>query len=78
MADNIMKHGLVPKHVKLSDSEKEKFLKTNNLTIKELPKINESDAAIVSLTPKSGDIIKILRTSKTSGSTTYYRVVING
>ena len=78
MADNVMKHGLVPKHVKLSDSEKEKFLKANDLTIKELPKIRESDPAITSLTPKNGDIIKIFRDSKTSGSITYYRVVING
>ena len=78
MADNVMKHGLVPKHAKLSDSEKEKYLNSTNLTIKELPKIWESDPAITSLGAKAGDIIKILRTSKTCGSTTYYRVVIHG
>ncbi|HLD00311.1 MAG TPA: DNA-directed RNA polymerase subunit H [Candidatus Nanoarchaeia archaeon] len=69
-------HLLVPKHIKLSDSEKEHFLKSKGIQVASLPKILTTDQAIVSLGAKVGDVIKIERASKTAGLSLYYRYVI--
>lgn len=66
---------MVPKHVKLSESETKKLLEKYNLTTKELPKILKADPAIAELDAKPGDIIKIIRKSKVAGEIAYYRGV---
>ena len=73
----IDKHFLIPKHSKLSEREKQKLLETYNISLKELPKIPKTDAAIVSLNVKPGDIIKIIRKSPTAKEAVFYRVVVN-
>ncbi|MEK6937845.1 MAG: DNA-directed RNA polymerase subunit H [Nanoarchaeota archaeon] len=78
MAFDVNKHFLIPKHTKLSDSEKNKLLEKYNISFMALPKIMDDDPAIAKLDAKIGDIIKIERKSKTSGVTTYYRLVIEG
>ncbi|MBT6774671.1 DNA-directed RNA polymerase subunit H [Candidatus Woesearchaeota archaeon] len=78
MTLDINKHHLIPKHSKLSDAEKGKFLDSYKIDIKSLPKILIEDPAIVNLKPTAGDVIKIERESKTAGITIYYRAVING
>ena len=78
MTFDITKHRLVPKHVKLSDSEKKKLFGDYHIDIKGLPRILKEDSAIAKLNAKPGDIIKIERASKTAGTTFYYRVVIEG
>lgn len=75
---NINKHYLVPKHVKISESEKKQLLEKYNINPKSLPKILKEDPGIIALHLKSGEIVKIVRKSKTAGETVYYRVVING
>ena len=75
---NVINHNLVPKHSKVSDTEKEKLYETFNISSKKLPKIMAEDPALTKLSVKAGDIIKIERSSKTAGVTTYYRVVIDG
>jgi DNA-directed RNA polymerase subunit H len=71
----VNKHFLVPKHTKLSDSEKHKLLEKINVNLLSLPKILSDDPAIAKLDAKAGDVIKIERKSKTAGVTTYYRMV---
>ena len=71
------KHILIPKHVKLTEKEKQKVLENYNISVNELPKINKTDAAISSLNVKPGDVIKILRKSPTAGEASFYRVVVN-
>jgi DNA-directed RNA polymerase subunit H len=75
---DIKEHKLIPDHKLLSDKEKEKVLENFNITGKELPKILNDDTSIMNLSAKSGDIIKVTRESKSAGTATYYRVVING
>ncbi len=70
------KHNLVPQHTILTNDQKEKLLADLHVTIKELPKIPLSDSAIQNLNPKSNDIIKISRNSRSAGTSNYYRVVI--
>lgn len=73
-----IKHVLVPEHIKVSEKEKEEILKKYNITIKELPKIEKDDPAIVHMNANSGDVIKIIRKSQTAGESIYYRVVAHG
>ena len=78
MIFDISKHLLVPKHSKLSDSEKKNLFEKYSIGVKELPKINSTDPAIEKLGAKVGDVIKIDRESVTAGTTSYFRVVIEG
>ncbi len=78
MAFDVIKHRLVPKHTKLSDSEVKKLCENYHIEVKGLPRILKDDAGINKLNVKSGDVVKIERVSRTAGVTTYYRVVIDG
>jgi DNA-directed RNA polymerase subunit H len=75
---SIKKHVLLPEHKKLSEADKKKLLEEYHITIKELPKINRSDAAIAEMDVKEGDVIKVTRKSQTAGVALFYRVVISG
>ena len=75
---DISNHVLVPKHVKVSQKEKERILKKFNITVEALPKISINDAAIAGLDAKDGDVIKVTRNSPTSGQIEFYRWVTDG
>ncbi len=75
---NILKHTLVPEHIKLSEEEAKKVLEEFNVSRDYLPKILISDPAIQHLNPEYGDIIKIIRKSPTMKEAIFYRVVVNG
>jgi len=75
---DITKHNLVPKHIKLSEEEKQEVLKKHNLSLNQLPMILLSDAAIQNLKPEVGDVIKIMRPSPTVIESAFYRVVVYG
>lgn len=68
-------HSRVPKHEKLSDTEKEELFERLQVTTKGMPRISPADPAIKHLEPKIGDVIKITRNSYTAGTAVYYRVV---
>lgn len=74
---DIKGHSLVPKHEKLSDTEKQELLTRLQVTIKGMPRISPADPVIKHLEPKLGDIIKITRNSYTAGIAVYYRVVVH-
>ena len=74
---DLTKHVLIPKHVKLTDKEKAELLKRYKITTYNLPKIMNADAAIINLSPKADDVIKIVRASPTAGESVFYRVVVN-
>ncbi|MBI2572367.1 DNA-directed RNA polymerase subunit H [Candidatus Woesearchaeota archaeon] len=78
MEIDVSNHGLVPKHTKLSDAEKEKLLSSHSLSVRDLPKILITDPAVLTLNLKAGDVVKIERSSMTAGTSIYYRVVVNG
>jgi DNA-directed RNA polymerase subunit H len=71
------KHALIPKHVTLSQAQKEKLLEKYKISVKELPRILKTDPAIVSLDAKPGDVIKVIRDSPTAGESVFYRVVVD-
>ena len=71
------KHSLIPKHVKMSDAQREKLLEKYSISLKELPRILKTDPAILSLDAKPGDVIKITRNGPTAGESVFYRVVVD-
>ena len=71
------KHILIPKHSKISDTQKEKLLEKYNISVKELPRMLKTDSAITSLGAKPGDVIKIIRKSPTASEAIFYRVVVD-
>ncbi len=75
---DIAKHELVPKHTLLNEKEKEELLNRYKITLRQLPRILDTDQQIKILNGKIGDVVKIVRKSQTAGETTYYRVVIKG
>ncbi len=69
-------HVYVPKHEIMTKKEAEQVLHEYNCNATELPLIFVSDPAIVGLGVKPGDMIKITRKSGTSGTSLYYRYVV--
>ena len=69
-------HEIVPEHSKLSDKESKDLFNQFNVTIREMPKILVSDPAIVNLNVKEGDVVKIVRNSRTAGESIFYRGVV--
>jgi DNA-directed RNA polymerase subunit H (RpoH/RPB5) len=74
---DITKHMFVPEHIKLSPAEKDEILNNYGISFKHLPRISISDPAIANLSVKKGDVIKIVRKSKTAGEIIFYRGVEN-
>ena len=66
----------MPEHSKLNDKDKKKLLEKYNITLQNLPKILNTDAALQTLKVKPGDVIKIIRKSSTAGTSIFYRCVI--
>lgn len=67
----------MPEHTKLTDKEKEDLFSRYNISIRELPKIFGKDPAIAHLDAKENDVIRIVRKGSGSGSSVFYRGVIN-
>ncbi len=74
---DIRKHGLVPKHVKISDKEKKSVLQQYNISVFDLPLIRKDDSALSAIDAKAGDVIKVVRKSPTAGESIFYRCVVN-
>lgn len=74
---NILKHELVPKHTLLKEEEVGEVMKKYNITDKiQFPDISRFDPVARAICLRPGDVCKIIRSSKTSITTDYYRVCI--
>jgi len=73
---NILDHELVPEHVVLSKEEAEEVLKKFNIKPEQLPKILTTDPVVKAIGAKKGDIIKVIRKSKTALKSVVYRLVV--
>lgn len=78
--DNLMidlvSHDIIPRHILLSDDEKEKVLSEYNITKKNLPQMLSSDPIARYYNMKVGDVVKIIRPSITGGHAVAYRIII--
>lgn len=75
-AIDVLRHELVPKHVILPKKETQDLLKKYQISVIDLPQMFEKDPVAIAIGAKEGDIVKIIRDSKTTvKSVNYYRYV---
>ena len=65
---NILNHELVPEHTILNKEEEKEILEKFNIRPENLPKIMISDPVVKAIGAKEGDVLKIVRKSKTAGT----------
>jgi DNA-directed RNA polymerase subunit H (RpoH/RPB5) len=75
---NLIDHILIPKHIKLNDTEKELLKDSYNLKEKNIKRMFIDDPVSRYYNYKIGDIIRIERPSINSGIAIDYRIVIDG
>ena len=73
---DITQHELVPVHIVLSRSEKERFLKYYSVTEAQLPRMTLTDPITRFYGLKPGQIVKIVRNSNAAGWYVTYRIVM--
>lgn len=75
---NVLKHRLVPKHVKLSASEKTELYQTLNIEEdRQLPEISRFDPVAKTLFLRPGEVCQITRFDKISYTNEFYRVCVS-
>ena len=74
---NVIDHVHVPKHIVLTDEDAEKVKNEYNATNKNLPLIYASDPIAKYYNMKQNNICKIIRYSKVSAKSVYYRICVN-
>ena len=75
---NILEHQYVPDHTVLSEVEQESVVKKYNITdSKQMPSISRYDPVSLAIGLRPGQVCKIIRPSKTSVNSIYYRYCIS-
>ena len=72
---DVSQHELVPEHTVLDEAEVEDVLADYDIDRTELPKIKRKDPALPD-DAEPGDVLKIVRDSRTTDTAVVYRLVI--
>ncbi len=73
---DVLLHDLVPQHILLTKEETQDLMDKYQITVIDLPQIFEKDPIAIAIGAKEGDVLKIIRESKTTVKTIdYYRYV---
>jgi DNA-directed RNA polymerase subunit H len=72
---DVSQHELVPEHTVLDEDETEDVLADYDIDRTELPKIKRKDPALPD-DAETGDVVKIVRDSRTTDEAIVYRLVI--
>lgn len=73
---DITQHQMVPEHIIINDDEKKHLLEKYKTTEDKLPHISRFDPIAKVLGLRPGTVCKIIRSSYTSGVSTYYRICV--
>ncbi|MFC3957747.1 DNA-directed RNA polymerase subunit H [Halovivax cerinus] len=73
---DVSQHELVPEHSVLDDATVEDVLDEYDIDRTDLPKIKRSDPALPD-DAEAGDVIKIVRDSRTTDTAIVYRMVVD-
>jgi DNA-directed RNA polymerase I, II, and III subunit RPABC1 len=74
---DIYEHERVPRHILLTDVEKDNLLHQLSVTLALLPKMQKQDPMARYLGLRVGDVVKIERFSMTVGHDVYYRAIVD-
>lgn len=75
---NILEHSKVPRHIVLNEDEEKIFANTYNITSdSEIPTISRFDHVAMAIGLRPKQICKIIRSSRTSINTNFYRLCVN-
>ncbi|QGN06131.1 DNA-directed RNA polymerase subunit H [Halorhabdus sp. CBA1104] len=72
---DVSQHELVPEHTILDDDELEDVLAEYDIKRTDLPKIKRADPALPN-EAEVGDVIKVIRDSRTTDTAVVYRLVV--
>lgn len=73
---DVLLHDLVPQHILLTKKETQDLMDKYQITVIDLPQIFEKDPIAIAIGAKEGDVIKIIRDSRTTvKSIDYFRYV---
>ena len=72
----IMSHKLVPFHEIISEKERKELLEKFKITPEQLPKILNTDPVCSSIGAQPGQIVKVVRKSRTSKEAVAYRLIV--
>jgi len=73
---DVLLHELVPHHVLLTKKETQEILDKYKIGVNDLPQMFEKDPVAIAIGAKEGDVVKIVRNSRTTvKSVNYYRYV---
>ena len=73
--EKVLKHEMVPKHEVLSEKEADELLKTYNISSAQLPIVLITDPALKGLDVKNGDVVKVTRENRVTGTSYVFRLV---
>ena len=74
---NVLHHQLVPRHRIMGSVEVDELLRKNHMTFDQLPKISRFDPVALAICIRPGQVCEIVRSSKTSIQSLYYRICVN-
>lgn len=75
---NILKHILVPEHIVMNETQVEEIMKRYNISNKtQFPDISRFDPVSRAIGLRPGQVCHIIRPSKTSIKSDYYRICVN-
>lgn len=72
----IFDSNIVPKQEIMNKEDKKKLLDEFNISLKQLPRMRQTDPVVKILKAKKGDVLRISRNDPVIGEYFYYRVVI--
>jgi DNA-directed RNA polymerase subunit H len=72
---DVTQHELVPEHSVLAEDDLDSMLAEYGINRTDLPKIKQSDPAVPS-DVEIGDVVEIVRDSRTTDRATVYRLVV--
>lgn len=73
---SIMAHDMVPEHIIIDEDEIKEVAEKYNVDREHLPKLKADDPVAKEIGAQPGDVVKIVRESKTAGKSVAYRYVI--
>ncbi|ABN56231.1 MULTISPECIES: DNA-directed RNA polymerase subunit H [Methanoculleus] len=73
---DVLNHEMVPDHQIMGEEEVADLLATYHITLEQLPKIYHDDPAVKAIGGEVGNVIRIVRDSRTAGRAEAYRLVV--